>query len=131
MLRGFPSDFPNSPTAVDENEEMNRAILYNENGLFIRNCTPENTDNAEIEVVDVVMPVAKKAKIANEIQNAEEENVEMEGDVRRVKFSTEPPKEFLTFPDSDYDRSSFGREKGKRYLIHDPYNEIDKYNDII
>lgn len=96
MLRGFPSDFPTSPTAEDGEKELIAC------GLFIR------SDISEI----VLAPAAKKPRIEDL-----SEPTKPDDNKRRVKFSAEPPEEYFTFPDCDYDRSSFGG-KLKRYLIH-------------
>lgn len=103
MLKGFPGDFPIS------NEK-------NETGLFVRNEIDDN----------VSVPLIKKVKIAEEIVGVAV-IVEIEGqegkenqsnNSRHVRFSGAPPVEYLTFPDSEYDRSPLNKPtcKWKRQL---------------
>lgn len=105
MLKGFPGDFPIS------NEK-------NETGIFLRNEIDENVN----------ISLAKRAKITEEIVNivdvvgiegrAGKEN--QNNSLRHVKFSGAPPIEYLTFPDSEYDRSPLNKPscKWKKYIIY-------------
>lgn len=105
MISGFPEDFP----VVPDKENMK--------GLFIRSeCDPDSSSD---------FVTLKRPKI-QDIQDVNGKNEPVEYDIlytdnRKVKFSEEPPEEYFTFPDSDYDRTSF-RKKMKRYLID--YMEI-------
>lgn len=94
MLRGFPEDFPTF-------SKKEATTLNNETGIFVR---------SEVDEISV----AKKAKIAVEkVEMCEEkENVQCEK-LRHVKFSGAPPVEYLTFPDSEYDRSPLNKPVGK------------------
>lgn len=101
MISGFPEDFP----VIPDKENMK--------GIFIR---------SEFDSDFVTL---KKAKI-QDMQDLSVKGEPVEYDIhysdnRKVKFSEEPPEEYFTFPDCDYDRTSF-RKKMKRYLID--YMEI-------
>lgn len=98
MLKGFPDNFPTSCCLNKKNE--------NESGLFVRSEIDENVAN----------PLPKKVKMAVEVVEFKENQNE---NLRHVKFSVAPPVEFLTFPDSEYDRSPLNKpaSKWKRQLI--------------
>lgn len=99
MLKGFPDNFP-FPSYSNKKKES---------GLFVRSEIDEN----------VADPLPKKVKIAAEVVAEAEFKENQNDDMRHVKFSIAPPVEYLTFPDSEYDRSPLNKpgSKWKRQLI--------------
>ena len=113
MLDGLPYDFPNSfkprQLIVLQDEKSNCS-----NGLFIRNIEPDEKDmNKSLSIVeceDVIMDeiTVKTEKLCKRF----DENDELQNNKQKhVKFSTEPPVEFVTFPNFEYDRTSCARIK--------------------
>lgn len=103
MLDGFPSDFPKS---FDARKMKNNLIG---SSMFVRD------ENLEIEQV----PIPKKPKVELEHVSNEADNENDLDFFKKVKFSDEPPVEYFTFNEKEYDRSPLnGHNKGrKRYLI--------------
>jgi hypothetical protein len=94
MLKGFPDDFPNSNGK-------------NEAGLFVRSEVDE-------------CPLIKRVKIVEKVVEENESKENHNDNLRHVKFSIAPPAEYLTFPDSEYDRSPLNKPtctKWKRRLM--------------
>ena len=119
MLRGFPADFPNFKDSGDgKNVELS---------LFVRNdflgeltwCNAADEPakkRIKIECVDLGMNVEMdnmNIDIDNVRVNNNTEMEEKENMMKHVKFSKEPPIEYLTFPDSEYDRSPVNRPLSK------------------
>lgn len=98
MISGFPSDFPCPPKAQIIKEIAVDSISGG--GVFVRS---ELSDAADIPI----SPAQKRPKI-----DLEAENIETSQN-NRVKFCVEPPKEFLMFPDCEYDRTSIHKSAGK------------------
>ena len=119
MLDGLPYDFPNSfkprQLIVLQDEKSNCS-----NGLFIRNIEPDERDmNKSLSIVeceDVIMDeiTVKTEKLCKRNINVFDENDELQNNKQKhVKFSTEPPVEFVTFPNFEYDRTSCARIKNR------------------
>lgn len=100
MLKGFPDNFPTT-TSCSLNKKNESG-----NGLFVRSEIDEN----------IADPLPKKVKRVDEVVEFKENQNE---NFRHVKFSVAPPVEYLTFPDSEYDRSPLNKptNKWKRQLI--------------
>lgn len=132
MLDGLPSDFPNS--FKPQKQQINTKILQDEkfncsNALFIRNIELDEKDmnksllcKSIIECEDVIMNeiTIKTENLCKRKNNLFDELFDEINDLennkqKHVKFSTEPPIEFVTFPDSEYDRTSSLKIKGRDY----------------
>ena len=110
MLGGsLPADFPSTQPSLPE---------HFEGAIFIRSeCTEELGIAMQCE------PSEKRCKLVQVAENDlnYSEQIEKDSDdsmntsdfllVRHVQFSDKPPIEFLTFPDSEYDRSSYRRKR--------------------
>lgn len=81
----------NFPSSLNKIEKI-------EYGLFVRSEIDEKVNS----------PVAKKAKIDETFEQKENEIPSP----KHVKFSSAPPMEYSTFPDSEYDRSSLNIPAG-------------------
>lgn len=109
MLRGFPSDFPTSFEGL------------NPEGMFMRS----EVDDVKMEKPD---SITKKVKIDMEIEqfsflenNSNAPPSDYNTNYKHVRFSGDPPLEYFTFTEKEYDRSplnqSSSKNKYKRYLI--------------
>lgn len=123
MLSGFPLDFPNSLKNIT-NQKSDFST-----GIFIRNITCESnievsrisntkTTGSILSFIDEYEDVAmneittstertfickRKNYLSSEFKELEPEDENKRQ--KHVKFSKEPPIEFMALPDSEYDRS--------------------------
>ena len=116
MLRGFPADFPrsfdirnftkNSEFRVDDDIDM-----IDNTAIFMRN-------EGFIEIEAITEP-QKRPKVDFENENNSTHDNMNENIMKHVKFSGDPPMEYSTFNDSEYDRSPINNQfkhNNKRYL---------------
>lgn len=119
MLEGFPLDFPSSLNQNESNMMICESFECEPvvTAIFVRSELEEleNANMVKKPKIDFgITPLAERTEII--FKDRQQDTC----GCRHVKFSGDPPKEYLTFPDSEYDRSPLNKpNKYKRYLIYD------------